>query len=402
VEVARPRGDLERLAGEVPPLLGAEYVDAARLEAWWGDLEEFFRGEVRRHRGSVQSYLQARNPAWTLVGRVHFHLAENRQDDAYPFAFLATYTTRLSDRARPQHQPLGQAIRSFAGDRSALLSLLAPVDRAAGQSRFLKDLPAFEAAGIIVRVPDWWHTRRRLTVSATVGARPPATLGLDALLDLSVAVTLDGEPISEQEWREILAGTDGLALVRGKWVDRLREVLAHWERARRAAREGLSFRDAMRLLAGTGLGDDEPAAGPPDAADWSRVVAGAWLRQTLERMRHPDELAAGGPIPGLRATCRPYQTTGVHWLSFLCRLGLGACLADDMGLGKTIQVLARSGGRRASRGGPASWSSPPPSSPTGSARSRASPPGSRHSWRTRRWLPPAHWPRRPRRGRSTS
>ena len=31
---------------------------------------------------------------------------------------------------------------------------------------------------------------------------------------------------------------------------------------------------------------------------------------------------------------------GVHWLRFLTRLGLGACLADDMGLGKTIQVIA--------------------------------------------------------------
>ena len=49
----------------------------------------------------------------------------------HPFAFLATYTTRLSGQARPQHQPLGQALRTLAGDRSALLSLLAPVDRAA-------------------------------------------------------------------------------------------------------------------------------------------------------------------------------------------------------------------------------------------------------------------------------
>src|SRR5262249_21712096 len=43
---------------------------------------------------------------------------------------------------------------------------------------------------------------------------------------------------------------------------------------------------------------------------------------------------------GLHATLRPYQETGVRWLSVLTRLGLGACLADDMGLGKTIQVLA--------------------------------------------------------------
>jgi len=232
VEVPCPPGELERLAGEVPPVAGAEYVDGARLQAWWADLEEFFRGEARRHRGSIQAYLQAKNPIWNLVGRVYFHLAENKQDGDHPFAFLATYTTRLSGQARPQHLPLGQALRTFAGDRPALLSLLAPVDRAAAQSRFLKDLvdageifqplawtpreahgflkdlPAFEAAGVMVRVPDWWKADRprRLEVSITVGDKPPSALGLDALLDFSVALTLDGETITEREWREILAG----------------------------------------------------------------------------------------------------------------------------------------------------------------------------------------------------
>jgi hypothetical protein len=80
-------------------------VDAARLRTWWAELEAFFREEVRRHRGSIQSYLQARNPVWNLVRRVYFHLAETKGDGNHPFAFLATYTTRLSGQARPQHQP---------------------------------------------------------------------------------------------------------------------------------------------------------------------------------------------------------------------------------------------------------------------------------------------------------
>jgi SNF2 Helicase protein len=301
VDVPVPPGLLDQLASEVPPLAGAEYVDAARLETWWADLEAFFREQIRRRRGSVQSYLQARNPVWNLVGRVYFHLAENKADPDHPFAFLATYTTRLSGQARPQHQPLGQALRTLSGDRAALLSLLAPVDRAAAASpllkdlvdtgdvfqplawtpreahRFLQDVPALEAAGVIVRVPDWWnrHRPRRLEVSVTVGGKPPSTLGLDALLDFSIGLTLDGEAISDSEWRAILAGADGLALVRGKWVEldreKLREVLGHWEKARRAAREGLSFREAMRLLAGTAIEDGELATMPPEAAgDWSR------------------------------------------------------------------------------------------------------------------------------------
>jgi non-specific serine/threonine protein kinase len=368
VEVPVPPDVLDRLAAEAPPLAGAEYVDAARLRTWWADLEAFFREEVRRHRGSVQSYLQARNPIWNLVGRVYFHLAENKSDSDHPFAFLATYTTRLSGQARPQHQPLGQALKTLSGDRAALLSLLAPVDRAAAASpllkdlvdtgdifqplawtpreahRFLQDVPACEAAGVIVRVPDWWRRDRprRLEVSVTVGGKPPSTLGLDALLDFSVALTLDGEAISDAEWRVILASTDGLALVRGKWVEldreKLREVLGHWENARRAACGGLSFREAMRLLAGTAIEDREAAPAPEGAGDWSRVVAGEWLAATLEHLRTPEALAAANPKT-LRTALRPYQEIGVRWLWFLSRLGLGACLADDMGLGKTIQVL---------------------------------------------------------------
>jgi len=42
----------------------------------------------------------------------------------------------------------------------------------------------------------------------------------------------------------------------------------------------------------------------------------------------------------LKTPLRPYQQTGVNWLWFMNRLGIGACLADDMGLGKTIQILA--------------------------------------------------------------
>jgi hypothetical protein len=45
---------------------------------------------------SVQEFLKSRHPAWNLVGRVHFNIAENRKDEDAPFAFLATYTARLS------------------------------------------------------------------------------------------------------------------------------------------------------------------------------------------------------------------------------------------------------------------------------------------------------------------
>ena len=42
----------------------------------------------------------------------------------------------------------------------------------------------------------------------------------------------------------------------------------------------------------------------------------------------------------LKAELRPYQLTGMAWMSFLHDAGLCGVLADDMGLGKTIQTLA--------------------------------------------------------------
>ncbi len=125
--------------------------------------------------------------------------------------------------------------------------------------------------------------------------------------------------------------------MRGKWVEldreKLREVLGHWEKARRAARDGLSFREAMRLLAGTSLAEGEPAAAPEREADWSRVVAGEWLATTLARLRGPEALAEANPA-ALRAVLRPYQQIGVRWLSFLSGLRPGRLPGRRHGAGE--------------------------------------------------------------------
>ena len=42
----------------------------------------------------------------------------------------------------------------------------------------------------------------------------------------------------------------------------------------------------------------------------------------------------------MRATLRPYQEEGFHFLTHLAARGFGGILADDMGLGKTVQALA--------------------------------------------------------------
>ncbi len=267
--------------------------------------------------------------------------------------------------------PLGEALREYGGAqrRQALLAVLVPVQRAAEKSelvrqlvdsgdlyhplawtppeayRFLREMPAIEQSGVLVRVPDWWSSRQRAraVVQVSVGRKPPSTLGLDALLDFSVEVAFDGGKLSPEEWRAITRAEAGLAMVRGRWVEidpqRLTEALDHWQNVAKDAKDGMSLLEAMRLLAGAGPaeGRDEEVVGV--SSTWTGVQAGEWLTKTLRALRSPKTDATTNPRDGLRAELRPYQRAGVEWLRLLVGLGLGACQSDDMGLGKTVQVL---------------------------------------------------------------
>jgi SNF2-related domain/SNF2 Helicase protein/Helicase conserved C-terminal domain len=362
---------LAEVVGTAPPMPGGEYLNANVLAALWAQIDAACRAERVDAKQTLQEFLKERNPAWHLVGRVHFNLAENRSDEEAPFAFLATYTTRLSAQARAQHLPLAEALREYAGakNKARLLSLLKPVQEGATQCAWLQamvesgelyhplrwsaaeafqlltDVPKLEAAGIVVRAPSAWASGRPLRpkVRATVGARVPSVLGKDALLDFQVELTLGEERLTATEIRALLKGSDGLQLLRGRWVEvdraKLRQLLEKFRKIEAAAAAGgLPFADAMRLVAGVAVEVEE--SGEPSDPDWSTVSAGPWLAEALKGLRSPDGLARIDPGAALKATLRPYQQAGVRWLYLLHRLGLGACLADDMGLGKTIQVLS--------------------------------------------------------------
>lgn len=358
---------LEALCLDAPPMTGAEYLTPEALVALWSRIDAAVKTEWAASGQTLSDYLKSRHPAWNLVGRVHFNLAENRKDADYPFAFLATYTSGLSATGAAQHLPLSQALAEFSGGRkkAQLLSLLLPVQKAAESCawlarmvaegeiyhplrwqvpeavQFLKDAHKLATAGIVVRMPKTWSQNRpaRPKVSATVGTKSPSLLGMEALLDFRVEVTLDGAPLTPDEITTLLANQESLQWIRGQWVevdrDRIETLIRRFQGIEEAAAEGLSFRQAMRLVAGASLDGELPVD-----QDWSEVVAGDWLSEVLQGLRTPEGLAAVSPGPQLKASLRPYQEAGVRWLHLLTRMGLGACLADDMGLGKTIQILA--------------------------------------------------------------
>jgi non-specific serine/threonine protein kinase len=372
-EVAAPADLFFGLTLRIPAMRGAEYAAPEMFAKLWGELNGLACEETRI-AGGLKTWLGQINPALHLLGKVTFHLAENKRSPATPFAFMATYTHRLTAQEKPVHLPLARALQEYAGakNQAALRSLLEPVQRAAEcsawvrdalESRrvfqpqawtpaqahaFLREVPALEASGISTRIPNWWQTGRgpRPKVSVRIGDQKTSGFGVDSLLQFSVETSLDGTPLTPEEWRALMNSTDGLVLLRGQWVeadrDKLQSALEHWRQVEAgAAGDGVSFLEAMRLLAGVRLGDATAGeAGSEAADDWSQVVAGGWLREALEHLRQLETAATFDPNEHLNAQLRPYQATGVKWLWFLQSLGLGACLADDMGLGKTIQVIA--------------------------------------------------------------
>src|SRR5258705_13458142 len=85
-----------------------------------------------------------------------------------------------------------------------------------------------------------------------------------------MAVTIEGAALTAREVEDLLAGSEELALIRGRWVEidreRLRRTIEQFRSVQRAAADdGLGFGEAMRLLAGADIGNgaDGPAGGGP-------------------------------------------------------------------------------------------------------------------------------------------
>jgi len=350
-----------------PPMRGAEYLGAATFDDAYASLRAAIERRLERDGLSVSDVFRDLGGGYALVGRVCLHLAENKRTPETPFAFLVTFARGVNARGEAVHAPLAKALSDFVGDDVALGRVLEPLKHAAARSpwlaamlearsifkamaftpddalRLLRDVEAFEEAGVAVRVPPSLArgARPRVRAIGRIGTTAPSTLGADACMAFEVGLAIDGEPLDPSELAGFLEGTASLRLVRGRWVeldpDALRAAMAQLEEARRLAmRDGLTFHEAMRLLAGiAGDASDDSAEG---ASEWRGVVAGPWLESVLQRLagRGDDTV---GPT-NLRATLRPYQRRGLGFLSLGSELGIGVCLADDMGLGKTVQVLA--------------------------------------------------------------
>lgn len=151
--------------------------------------------------------------------------------------------------------------------------------------------------------------------------------------DLGVLVTVAGRTVPFTPLFKALAqGKKKLLLVDNSYLDLRHPALTplaelitegqdldEWETGAR-----LNRHQALHWAEFEDTAEDSAAA-----SDWRALV-----REISEPV--PTTVALPATV---RATLRPYQREGYHWLAYLWRNRLGGILADDMGLGKTLQVL---------------------------------------------------------------
>jgi non-specific serine/threonine protein kinase len=347
----------------MPFMSGMEFVTPEWICNFWKQLNTIFVDDLKNFEGSVQAYLTLHNDKIKIAGRVFFHLVENKSDDAYPFAFMATYSV-VDDNNKSRHISLKYALTEYKEDANKLLMLLSTVTEASAKSTFisglmetgelflpirltakeaylfLTEIPIYEQAGILCRVPNWWARKyNQISISLNIGEKKPSLVGEEALLNFSPQLALGGDTLTISEARELLKQEEGLAFLKGKWVEinhaKLEQLLNIYEQAEIAATQGgLTLIEAMQME----LNIKNHKALP--LMEEVHVKNGEWMKELRHRLKNPKVLDRK-PLPhNFYANLRPYQQDGYNWLTYMKTLGFGACLADDMGLGKTIQVIA--------------------------------------------------------------
>jgi superfamily II DNA or RNA helicase len=237
---------------------------------------------------------------------------------------------------------LGQASRLFPGLDAALhdthpIGLEFGAD---GAYEFLTHADVLEQSGFGVQLPSWWRRPAELGLKLTTATAPGSvrvttetSVELKTLVDFRWNLALGEEHLTQRELTELATAKVPLVQVRGQWV--------HVDQKRLAA--GLAFLErggSGRLTIGQvlrqiGSPAEDRGLPLPVTAVSGEDQLGRLLSGQAERYLEPVATPAG-----FSTTLRPYQRRGLAWLSFLDKLGLGACLADDMGLGKTVQLLA--------------------------------------------------------------
>jgi SNF2 family DNA or RNA helicase len=207
---------------------------------------------------------------------------------------------------------------------------------------FLKEaVPLLSESGFGVLIPPWWNkgaASSQLGINVNMKPkRDPATtkkiFSFDSIISYNWQLALGGEPISDEEFEQLVNLKEPLVRIRGQWVEVKKEDIAAAIKFFQSRNSGeMKLGEALRLSVGLEESDTSlPISG---------YSASGWLSELFERLSGKTATKELAQPPDFVGELRPYQVKGFSWLAFLQQYGIGACLADDMGLGKTIQLLA--------------------------------------------------------------
>jgi SNF2 family DNA or RNA helicase len=156
--------------------------------------------------------------------------------------------------------------------------------------------------------------------------------GLDSLMNFNWQVAVGDSRLSPAEFEKLVERNLPLVRHKGQWLH------LDVDSARKAI-EFVKKRDAGQITLADAFRTAFTANKAETGLDITGLSGTGWIQRLLEQS--PGAAIEQIPQPAnFVGELRPYQLRGLHWLAFMDRLGLGACLADDMGLGKTIQLIA--------------------------------------------------------------
>ena len=149
-----------------------------------------------------------------------------------------------------------------------------------------------EKTGILCRIPNWWKRRASaVSLSLSLGDDKPSMLGFDTLISMKPKLTVGGVPLTEADIRKLLKQTEGLAFLKGKWVEvdheRLKKLLEEVE----SGGGEMTLMEAIRME--SGIQERQADVGP-------LVSRASEIRKKFENQSlQPPFTPCSGPISSM-------------------------------------------------------------------------------------------------------
>lgn len=224
-----------------PYIIGLEFVNKEWVLNILGKFNTAYKNVVQKSEKTPFEYILSKGNLFTVPSRIYFHLVENKDNDGYPFAFLATYTA--IDNGKLIHCPLKNALTQLKSDKNKLTSLVSSITEATKESAlikkfvesgnifyptklseheaysFLKEVPFYEQCGIVCRIPKW-YTESISKIQVDINERMDFTIHSADGDGLPVPEMIyKGVAITPEEARSLLEKAEGLEIIKGKWVE---------------------------------------------------------------------------------------------------------------------------------------------------------------------------------------